>query len=386
MVVDRLNPVRHAAGARAGRIAALVLLLVTGLTGCNQPAATASTPTPSASDQSAVDHLQPHDWLRLGPYGVGNLGCDGQEVAWSTSTQPISKQNSRNDVIKVAGQTSPQPRVVASAKHGGTLTDSVPVTGSWLVYLEYQQHGNSATVDFWYLTAVDWSNGQTIELASATQGAGLGELPWYDAANGRAAWNQLNSAGASIIRVHDFTSGATATLPLPASMYPVQPTISVDAVIFVDNSTDPARAHEDFFGRRGSLRRFDLATQKLSTLSSDPTAWMPEARGTEVVWTVMPSTGTPTVAGVRLGGGGVTTYGSNPVTPETDGSIVVWYDSHTLKFMEYRLQKSKLVALQLGTYQDPRSVSALCGTRLFFALPPVVDGGSSTIRYVDLLR
>src|ERR1700737_582127 len=77
------------------------------------PAATPSTPTPAASDQSAVDHLQPHDWLRLGPYGVGNLGCDGQEVAWSTSTQPISKQNSQNDVTKAAAKTPPQPRVVA---------------------------------------------------------------------------------------------------------------------------------------------------------------------------------------------------------------------------------------------------------------------------------
>src|ERR1700680_794724 len=164
------------------------------LTGCDQSASTSPTPAPSASNKLAIHQLQPRDWVRLGPYGVGNLGCDGQEVAWSSSTQPISKQIARSDVIKVASQTSPQPKVVASAKHGGTLTDSVPVTGAWLVYLEYQQHQNTSSADFWYLNAVDWTDGQTIELASATQGAGLQGLPWYDAANGRAVWDQLNSA------------------------------------------------------------------------------------------------------------------------------------------------------------------------------------------------
>jgi hypothetical protein len=383
VVADRQHPVGNAAGVRAGRIAALGLL-VASMPACAQPITSQPTSTPLASNQSAIDHLQPIDWLRLGPYGVGNLGCDGQEVAWSTSTQPISKQNSRNDVIEVASKASPQPKLVVSATHGGDLTDSVPITGSWLVYLEYQQHQNSASVDFWYLNAVDWVNGQTIELAGATQGAGLGELPWYDAANGRAVWNQLDSAGKPIIRMHDFTTGATTTLPLPSSMYPVQPTTTASSVIFVDNSTDPDRAHEDFFGRRGSLRRFDLTTQKLSTLSSDSTAWMPEARGNEVVWTAMPSGQPPSVSAIPLGGGTITMLGSNPVAPQTDGSIVVWYDSHALTFMEYGLQKSRLVELHVGSYQDPRSVAALCGKRLFFALPPAVDGGTSTIRYVDL--
>lgn len=369
-----------------GRVIAgsLAVVVATQLAGCAQSQPAQATPSSSLSPTttSGVAQLEPHDWVRIGPYGVGNLGCGDQVLAWTTGTQPISKVNHRNDVIEIRSLNGGAARVIASAKHGGTLTDSVPITGSWLVYLEYQQHLQTSSADFWYLDAANWTTGQVIGLASATAGAPLGELPWYDAADGRAAWNQLDANGTEALRIYDFNSGESTRLTLPAGMYPVQPTISGSSVVFVDNSTDPERAHEDFLGRHGSLQRFDLQTGQVATLSGDPTAWMPRAGGGEVVWTVV-SKGV--VSGVSLSGGPVRTFGgSNPITPQTNGTVVVWYDSRALRFMAFGLKDGRLTELQVGNWPDMRSVFALCNNRLFFALPPALDGDSSTIRYVDL--
>jgi hypothetical protein len=386
-VVGRiLNSARQVFSQVASWLAVLAFL-GTGSVACNEtPATGTTTATPSGNQPLAVERLTSRAWLTVGQYGIGNLGCGTDEIAWTSSTLPISKskQDSRNDVIRVASLGAPEPRAVSSAQHGGTLTDAVPVTGSWLVYMEYQQQGQSSSTAFWYLNAVDWANGRVVELASATTGPELRELPWYDAADGRAVWNQLDSAGKAILRIYDFTSGEATTLPLPADTYPVQPTISANSVTFVDNSTDPDRSHEDFFGRRGSLRRFDLTTQSLSTLSSDPTAWMPRARGGQVVWTAMPSVSPSVLMETQLEGGAITALGSDPVTPVTDGARVVWYDSHQLHFIAYGVRSHHAVELQVDSWQDVRSVFALCGNRLFFALPPALEGGSSTIRYVDL--
>jgi hypothetical protein len=98
----------------------------------------------------------------------------------------------------------------------------------------------------------------------------------------------------------------------------------------------------------------------------------------------MPSTGPSALSEVGVQGGAVTSFGSNAVSPATDGTTVVWYDSHQLHFMEYGLRSHRLVELQIGIWQDIRSEFALCGSRLFFALPAALDGGSSTIRYVEL--
>lgn len=366
--------------------AALLLALgalAIGLGACDT-APQAAAPPASATAAPGSVQLSAHDWLALGPYGVGNLGCGSGVLAWTTSTQPISKLNHRNDVVALADQNGGPPRIVARSSHGGTLTSAVPITGSWLVYLEYQQHGQTSRADFWYLAAVNWSDGDVRALAQATAGPPLAELPRYAAGGGRAVWSQLDSSGRAILRGYDFGTGQAGTLPLPAGMYPVQPAASSDGVVFVDNSTDPDRAREDFFGRRGTLRQVDLATLRLTTLSADPTAWMPQTAGGVVVWTVVSASSPAVVSALRLPGGPVQSLGANPVTPQTNGALVVWYDSAARQFVAYELTRNRLVRLQVGTWPDVRSVFALCGDRLYFALPPASDGGTSTIRYVDL--
>jgi hypothetical protein len=361
-----------------------LLLLLLSLAACEGAPAAPSTSTGTAASAPLARRLAAHDWLALGPRGVGNLGCGSGVLAWTTSSRPISEQRNRNDVVEVAAQTGGQPRVLARAQHGGTLTSALAITGSWLVYLEYQQHLATSHTDFWYLNAIDIGSGGVRELASATTGPPLDELPRYAAGDGRAFWNQLDAGGHGVLRSYDFGSGRATTLPIPAGMFPVQPVVSSGGVIFVDNSTDPERAQEDFFGRRGSLRSLDLASGQVTTLSADPTAWMPQSAAGVVVWTAI-SPSAPTVLSVlRLPSGTPRTLSARPVTPQTNGAIVVWYDSASLGFTALELNPDQLVRLQIGSWPDLRSVFALCGNRLYFALPPVNDGGTSTIRYADL--
>lgn len=127
--------------------------------------------------------------------------------------------------------------------------------------------------------------------------------------------------------MYDFATRLTTTLALPAGTYPVNPVISGDEVVFVDNSTDPKRAEEDWLGHRGSLRRFDIRTGEMTTLDADPTAFMAQIAGGQVVWFAVPqSQSQESVKTVPLSGGTVRMIGYYDGIPETNGSIVVWYD------------------------------------------------------------
>jgi hypothetical protein len=371
-------------GARRVASPLVVLVAAVQLGACVEQAPSSASPPLNPVPTAGAFQFPAQDWLELGPHGVGNLGCNTGEFAWTTGTQPITK-TSVSDVVEMSSRTNAQPKVVASANHGGTLTDAVPISGSWLVYLEYQQQGQSQFANFWYLDAVNWTTGSVVELARATSGIGLTELPWYDAGDGHAVWNQLDASGKEVLRLYDFTTGQSSTLSLPSGMSPFEPAVSGSAVVFVDNSTDPSRTREDFLGRRGSLRRYDLLTNQVSTLDADPTAFMPRVNNGEVVWTDIAATSAATVAAIPLSGGKVSNIGgSQPVTPQTNGSIVIWYDSATMHFMAFGLKTGRVAQLQVGTWADVQSVFALCGNQLFFALPPASDGGNSTIRLVDL--
>jgi hypothetical protein len=224
-----------------------------------------------------------------------------------------------------------------------------------------------------------------VDLASATAGTALNALPRYSAADGRAVWDQLDANGEAVLRMYDFATRLTTTLPLPAGAYPVNPVISGDQVVFVDNSTDPSRANEDWLGRRGSLRRFDIRTGQTSTLDAEPTAFMAQIAGGQVVWLAVPQLQSQeAVKTVPLSGGKVRMIGYYQGIPETNGSIVVWYDPQHHRFLALGLKDNRLVPLQVAGWPDPGSEFALCGNRLYFAIAPASDADTSTIRYVDL--
>jgi hypothetical protein len=370
----------------AAPLAAIVLLAIV-LGGCEQgqtvaaPSNSPSTPTGSP----VPTRLAAKTLVALGPRGVGSLDCGAANIAWPTDSKPIVNQIvPRRDIVEAVPLDGGPPRIVAAAKHGGDLDSPVPITEPWLVYIEYQQHLQSSSANFWFLNAVSLTTGQIVGLASATTGRPLEELPRYAVSDGRAVWDQLDSTGAPVLRLHDFGSGSTTTLGLPPGTYPVNPAIAGDKVVFVDNSTDPNSSQEDWLGRRGSLRRYDISTGQTTTLDADPTAYTVQTAGSQVVWLALPGAGASSIKTVPVAGGPVKVIGNYSGLPQTNGSIVVWYDSQTHGFMMFALQEARLVPLQLGDWPDPQGPYALCGNRLYFAVAPGYDGGTSTVRYVDL--
>lgn len=373
-------------GGRRHLVTGVVALAL--LASCQSYSASAA-PSPSPKPTTIVSNpvlLSPHVLVALGPHGVAAMNCGMQDIAWPTDSLPIAnKMEPITDSVESVSQAGGQPRVVARAKHGGNLVSPVPITEPWLVYIEYQQHDQSSSTDLWYLDAVNLTSGEVVDLASATAGAPLNALPRYSAADGRAVWDQLDANGAAVLRMYDFGTRMTTTLPLPAGAYPVNPVISGDQVVFVDNSTDPNRTSEDWLGRRGSLRRFDIRTGETSTLDADPTAFMAQIASGQVVWFAIPqSQSQESVKTVPLNGGKVRMIGYYQGLPETNGSIVVWYDAQQHRFLAFGLKDNRLVPLQVAGWPDPGSEFALCGNRLYFAIAPAVDGDTSTIRYVDL--
>jgi hypothetical protein len=221
-----------------------------------------------------------------------------------------------------------------------------------LVYLEYQQQGQSPSADFGYLSAVNLASGATISLAQATSGPALEGLPWYDARDGYAVWNEAGPLGTQQLWLHDFALGQSRQLPLPTGMAPVEPAVSGKTVVFVDNSTDPNRDHEDFLGRRGSLRKFDILSGQASTISAEPTAWMPRILGEEIVWTSIGGAANPLSVASLNGGSPTEVAGSSPISPQTNGALVVWYDSETLHFMVLNPKNGRIVELLVGVWSE----------------------------------
>jgi hypothetical protein len=375
------NRLSHKGSRRA---AALMAMALVSMVGCGTQTTATAPPLPSAS--LPAQRLEPETLSPLGARGVGAINCNAGEVAWPTDSAPIANGIvPRRDVVEVVSANGGQPRIVARAQHGGDLDSPVPIAYPWLVYIEYQQHQESSSADFWYLNAVNLLNGQNRELANATSGPALQALPRYDAADGRAVWDQLDSAGEPELRMYDFATGGSSKVGTPAGTFPVNPAISGNEIVYIDNSTDPNSSKEDWLGRKGSLRRYDIPTAVTTTLDADPSAYAVQASDLQVAWFALPPTGGTSVKTVALAGGRVTVIGNYSGIPQTNGSVVVWYDSHAHRFLAFGLGDSRTAQLQVGSWPDPQGPFALCGNRLYFAVAPGYDGGTSTIRFVSMI-
>ncbi|TAN34927.1 hypothetical protein EPN29_01010 [bacterium] len=252
-----------------------------------------------------------------------------------------------------------------------------------MVYIEYQQHLESSSADFWYLDAANVVSGQVLELANATAGPALQELPRYDAADGHAVWDQFDSGGNPVLRLYDFATLRAITVATPAGTFPVNPAISGNEIVFVDNSTDPNSNKEDWLGRKGSLVRYDILTGRTTILDTEPSAYAVQAAGSQVTWFAQALSG-PSIRTMPLGGGHLTVIGNYLGIPQTNGSVVVWYDSRSHGFLMFGLHDHQLNRLELGSWPDPQGPFALCGGRLYFAVAPGYDGGTSTIRFAQV--
>lgn len=370
----------------------LALALAVVVAGCQsapqgQPSGSASASAGGLPAATLVTVSSEHPVLPLGPFGVGSLACNGRTIAFSTSSAP---RQSRNDVIKVAGTDGSNVRVVGRATHGGTLTDAVPLSADWILFLEYAQAGDGSNASFWYLNAANLHDGQLVALAAATALPGTLELPTYALSGNQVLWAQVAPDGSQALFTQDLGVGATTRVPLPAYMRPFSPSIVGSTAVFVDDETSgPVSADVQ---RGGSLKRIDLGTAGIRSLEK-PVVYAPITNGSEVIWTtdaqdpLHPGAGlvwSPVIASID-GGQQRRLAAVGDLTLLSD-EFAAWPDHETRDIFAYRINSGRLAEIRVAGRDDLRAVLALCGSTLLYALPPEVDGDQSVIRSMDLAQ
>jgi hypothetical protein len=350
-----------------------------------------SQPTPrgvSPGSSPRVAILPDQIFAELGEYSVGSLGCDDRTVVWTTSSQ---QRQSHLDLVRAAKRSDHTIRVIARTTKGGTVNDDVLVSGSWAVFMEYQQHDQEFTTDFWLLQAVNLTTGQVVQVGSGTQRPTTLELPFYSVSGHTVVWDELEVTGRKVMRIRDLNSASEKILSLPSTMYPTRPKISGDHIVFLDNSTDPGRTTEDFYTRTGKLMLYDLSSGRLKELSSTPQAAQPDYHGGMVVWSGASqdprgASGSfvPDVRLSPLDGKPFRIIGGLGDLPLISDSFAIWYDHEQRRLFAYSLGKQQTTILTVTNHTDLKAEYALCGSTLFYALPPDVDGNASRLRYLDL--
>jgi len=368
-------------------------LIAIALGGCG--ASPRAHPPGSPPSQVSSVALAAQIFLALGPYGVGNLSCDSQTVAWTTSSQPRS---SLNNLVRMAHFPSGSSTIVGQAEYGGTLTSPVEVAGNWVVYLEYLQYGETYTDTFWYLRAANLITGKVLVLAHAQSPTGT-EPPFYSISRDLVVWNQLTPTGHEELMAYNLGKLTARRVPLPSGISPIRPQVAGGSVAFLNTAVNPQAAQEPFFSRGGRPSMVDLRTGRFTQLSQATQAQAISFNGSVVVWSnTMPDPVNPAPAVVPdvrltpLGGGATRVIGAVGYSILLDSTYVVWYDNESARLYAYALSSNREVSITVAGQSDLGGVYALCGDRLFFALPPSAAGpngpldprAQSFLRYVNL--
>lgn len=349
---------------------------------------TNATVTPAISRSDTVP-LTVQPFLEIGPAFVGNLACSDATVAWSTSSNTDPKHLNL-DTIAISPRASPVQRVVARTAHGGKLGAGVSVSGDWVVFEEYQQAADTFNTNFWYIRAVNIRSQRSVEIASSREAPGRLELPTVSLKGDLVVWDELVSGGIKVIKLYHLASNATETLALPSGVYPVDPQIGDQEIVFLDNSQDPNHRQEDFLTRGGRLLLLTLPDRHLHALDSTADARQARLGRFFVAWHgTVPDPDHPnspaTVFDVRLSplDGSksriVAQLGYRAVISDTD---LVWYDDRLPGTFMYSLGSGRTRNLHVKDMESEAPTYALCGDTLFFV--PLEGDGSHSIRSVKL--
>ncbi|MGH7904090.1 MAG: hypothetical protein ACREPA_08185 [Candidatus Dormibacteraceae bacterium] len=268
--------------------------------------------------------------------------------------------------------------------HGGTIDDFVPVSGQWALVMEYKQLGMSSSAQFWYLRAVNLGTRQVISLAQATGPPATTELPFYTISGNRIVWDQVTAAGVKVLDMYDLGTRRSSTVPLPLGVYPVRPILVGDQLVFLDNSTDPHRAREEFDTGGGQLMRYDLSTGQLIRLDSTNDARNPSANDSLIAWSDETAGGNNSIKITPIAGHGIKPLAPLAIQAFLSDSYAAWYDYNARQLFAYSFAEHRTVQLTVAGEPDLRAQYALCGATFYYALPPDVDGDRSVIRSLDL--
>jgi hypothetical protein len=245
--------------------------------------------------------------------------------------------------------------------------------GDWAVVDSFKQRDVSAAADWWKLIAINLTTGKSLTLASANARPMTDQAPQATISDDKIVWDELLADGKKVIKLHDLQTSGTRTLPLPASVYPTQPFLSGNRVVFLDTSTDPAPNTAWFFAG-GTVSTLDLITGSFAHLrSSPPNASLMSVHGDRFTWTDSvkdPRFQSGSVFQLHLGylddrPGEVIGYGSGRLSGD-----YILRDDNLIRALVITSLRHGTTTIFGWPHRGPETFapSVTCGDRLYFAL------------------
>jgi hypothetical protein len=246
----------------------------------------------------------------------------------------------------------------------------ISMSGQWAAFAVYRQAGEQLSpLAAWSVYGVQITTGRAVVVASGTNSTELSELPFPTVGDGFIVWDELMNGGSKVLLRYDVNSGATTQLKVPAGTYPVYPSASGGALLFLDNSRDPRHASETWFGRGGEPLLLDMATEQLSHLATGSVVYEAVLTSARAVWITASTDATVNdIQEVVVPGGSARTLAqtANVAPLWANGQITIWLGG-SLGAVTARLG-SRTAIVSPDLTQSPGGI-ALCGSDLYYGGP-----------------
>lgn len=254
-----------------------------------------------------------------------------------------------------------------------TVTGSVgpiSMSGSWAAFAVYTQAADQLSpLAAWSVYGLQITTGRAVVLASGAGATELSELPFPTVGGGFIVWDELTNGGKKVLRRFDVNSGTMTELTLPTGAYPVYPSASGGALLFLDNSRDPGHASETWLARGGEPLLLDMSTGELSHLATGSVVHEAVLTPSRAVW-ISPSTGAAPydIREAAIPGGAARTLAQTATVAPlwANGQITIWLGGNRGAVTALLGSRTAVVSPDLTT--SPGGI-ALCGSDLYYAGP-----------------
>ena len=342
-----------------------------------------STPTASGTPATpSATGLRPQDAVVVdaGRFQATVVCSPGGDLVWPSSSSSDPAQY-KSDEILASTPDRREPRVVATAQHGGQVFTGGTANG-WAVVGELLQMGSDAHWKFWYLSTVNIRTGQVIPLAESTTQPMASEPPNATLSGDLVVWDELTSAGDKVLRTFVISSGARSTLSW-LGVRPTWPVSDGQLIAFLDNATDPHASTQINATRGGHLMVYDLKTQRLTKPDSAPDARQEVMAGSLIAWEGQGAGGNFSVWLSSLDGSPAKQISGVGYRIRLSSTKLMWTGPEGT--FQYRLDSQTTTKLAVAPLQDIKSWTpsfALCGNAVYYS--PIYQGAASHPIYVHL--
>jgi hypothetical protein len=314
-----------------------------------------------------------------GQHRVSFLTCSmgGSTIAWS------SRAAAKGPDVELWGATvagdkfATAPHRLVVLRDGSTVQD--PHAGRhWVEFVSYEQLEQTSSAQVWRLMAVNAATGQTVTLAAAdteplTDQAPLASITDDD----KVVWDELLPGGRKVIRIHDLATGRSQTVNLPPQTYPTRPWLTGDKVVFLDGATDPNRQVTSWLFLGGTVTEYDLATGRLTKLSTPPDSQGLAVNGETAAWSISvpdPVRANSHIDQIHLSNldGRAATIAGYGTNLTLNRQYLVHYDTSNRSMSARSLTTGR--TLRLAEPSSPHA--ALCGATLYYSVPDRDDTGA----------